>query len=342
MILATGHSARDVYRMLRDNGYALEMKGIATGVRLEHQSFTIDCIQYHSRNGRGNYLPAAEYSVAAQVEGRGVYSFCMCPGGFVVPAATGDEQIVVNGMSPSNRGSKWSNSGMVVEMRPEDLNDASISALMKTAMGDEKFATSHSDWCNTENPLRMMYFQEALERECWLQGNRKQTAPAQRMGDFVNRKLSFDLPRIVIRPGTHILSPAFLDAGVHLCPTCRGFQNFRGKTQRLSVERSNSYRSGNTDILARENNARQHNAPTRFAPRTIPLRRRRGLCRRNCIGCYRRRTLCTSCGIVHSHSQKPLTAPENAPAKRRTSTFSSNFRQGKKTWFIAKNTRHLF
>ena len=145
VILATGHSARDVYRMLRDNGYALEMKGIATGVRLEHQSFTIDCIQYHSRNGRGNYLPAAEYSVAAQVEGRGVYSFCMCPGGFVVPAATGDEQIVVNGMSPSNRGSKWSNSGMVVEMRPEDLNDASISALMKTAMGDEKFATSHSD-----------------------------------------------------------------------------------------------------------------------------------------------------------------------------------------------------
>ena len=217
VILATGHSARDVYRMLRDNGYALEMKGIATGVRLEHQSFTIDCIQYHSRNGRGNYLPAAEYSVAAQVEGRGVYSFCMCPGGFVVPAATGDEQIVVNGMSPSNRGSKWSNSGMVVEMRPEDLNDASISALMKTAMGDEKFATSHNDWCNTENPLRMMYFQEALERECWLQGNRKQTAPAQRMGDFVNRKLRFDLPESSYAPGLissplHFWMPAFIYA----------------------------------------------------------------------------------------------------------------------------------
>lgn len=217
VVLATGHSARDVYRMLRAGGYALEMKGIAAGVRLEHQSFTIDCIQYHSRNGRGNYLPAAEYSMTAQVAERGVYSFCMCPGGFVVPAATGEEQIVVNGMSPKNRGSKWSNSGMVVEIRPEDLDEVSMLSLMKTAMGDEKFGAMHDDFYDKANPLRMMYFQEALERECWLQGNRKQTAPAQRMGDFVNRKLSYDLPSSSYAPGLissplHFWMPLFMSA----------------------------------------------------------------------------------------------------------------------------------
>ena len=97
VILATGHSARDVYRMLHSEGYTLEQKGLAVGVRLEHPSFVIDCLQYHSRNGRGQWLPAAEYSMAVQVEGRGVYSFCMCPGGFVVPAASGAEQIVARG-----------------------------------------------------------------------------------------------------------------------------------------------------------------------------------------------------------------------------------------------------
>ena len=121
VILATGHSARDVYRWLAANQVEIEAKGIAVGVRLEHPSELIDRIQYHSRDGRGKYLPAAEYSFVTQVDGRGVYSFCMCPGGFVVPAASGPRQIVVNGMSPSNRGSRWSNSGMVVEVRPEDL-----------------------------------------------------------------------------------------------------------------------------------------------------------------------------------------------------------------------------
>lgn len=215
VVLATGHSARDVYRMLHSEGYALEMKGLAMGVRLEHPSFTIDCIQYHSKNGRGKYLPAAEYSMAAQVDGRGVYSFCMCPGGFVVPAATGDEQIVVNGMSPQNRGSKWSNAGMVVEMHEDDLADPSIAALLKTAMGDSAFAARNADIDDARNPLRMMYMQEALERECWLQGNRKQTAPAQRMGDFVNRKLSYDLPPSSYAPGLlssplHFWLPAFI------------------------------------------------------------------------------------------------------------------------------------
>ena len=175
VILATGHSARDVYRYLAESKIEIEAKGIAVGVRLEHPSMLIDQIQYHNKQGRGKYLPAAEYSFVTQVDGRGVYSFCMCPGGFVIPAATDKEQIVVNGMSPSNRGGQWSNSGMVVETRAEDIE------------GDD--------------PLRVMHFQEQLEYDCWQQGNRKQTAPAQRMADFVNKRLSYDLPRSSYAPG---------------------------------------------------------------------------------------------------------------------------------------------
>ncbi len=175
VVLATGHSARDVYRWLAQNGVEIEAKGLAVGVRLEHPAQLIDQIQYHSRQGRGKYLPAAEYTVVQQVEGRGVYSFCMCPGGTVVPAASGAEQIVVNGMSASNRGGRWSNSGMVVELRPEDVP------------GDDA--------------LRMLLFQEEMERTCWQQGNRKQTAPAQRMADFVNNRLSYDLPQSSYAPG---------------------------------------------------------------------------------------------------------------------------------------------
>ena len=177
VILATGHSARDVYRYLAEAKIEIEAKGIAVGVRLEHPSHLIDQIQYHSKQGRGKYLPAAEYSFVTQVDGRGVYSFCMCPGGFVIPAATDREQIVVNGMSPSNRGTQWSNSGMVVETRPEDVP------------GDES------------DPLRVMRFQEQLERLCWQQGNMRQTAPAQRMADFVNGRLSYDLPKSSYAPG---------------------------------------------------------------------------------------------------------------------------------------------
>ena len=175
VILATGHSARDIYRYLADSKIEIEAKGIAVGVRLEHPSMLIDQIQYHNKQGRGKYLPAAEYSFVTQVDGRGVYSFCMCPGGFVIPAATDKEQIVVNGMSPSNRGGQWSNSGMVVETRAEDIE------------GDD--------------PLRVMHFQEQLERDCWQQGNMRQTAPAQRMADFVNKRLSYDLPRSSYAPG---------------------------------------------------------------------------------------------------------------------------------------------
>jgi uncharacterized FAD-dependent dehydrogenase len=190
VILATGHSARDVYRYLADAAIEIEAKGIAVGVRLEHPSLLIDQIQYHSKHGRGKYLPAAEYSFVTQVDGRGVYSFCMCPGGFVIPAATGPGQIVVNGMSPANRGTAWSNSGMVVEVRPEDVGSSCVSA-----------SAEQSQPVIAHPQLRVMYFQEELERLCWQQGNRRQTAPAQRMADFVNGRLSYDLPKSSYAPG---------------------------------------------------------------------------------------------------------------------------------------------
>ena len=214
VILATGHSARDVYRHLHAAGIRIEEKGIAVGVRLEHPSHLIDCLQYHNREGRGKYLPAAEYSYVMQSGGRGVYSFCMCPGGIVVPAASGPQQIVVNGMSPSTRNSAWSNSGMVVETRPEDL-DGELHPFLIEAMADGNFAETHADIDNPSNPLRMMYFQEALEKACWMQGNRKQTAPAQRMADFVNRRLSYDLPSSSYSPGLvssplHFWMPRFV------------------------------------------------------------------------------------------------------------------------------------
>jgi len=191
VILATGHSARDVYRYLAASGIEIEAKGLAIGVRLEHPAELIDQIQYHSRQGRGKWLPAAEYSLVTQVQGRGVYSFCMCPGGFVVPAASGPEQVVVNGMSPSGRNGRWSNSGMVVETDP------------LTAFKEDPLTPFRG---NKESPLRMMLLQEELEKTCWLQANQKQTAPAQRMTDFVNGRLSSSLNASSYAPGL-IASP---------------------------------------------------------------------------------------------------------------------------------------
>jgi uncharacterized FAD-dependent dehydrogenase len=196
VILATGHSARDIYMYFAEANIDIETKGLAIGVRVEHPSQLIDCIQYHNLNGRGKYLPAAEYRFVSQVAERGVYSFCMCPGGYVIPAATGPQQIVVNGMSPSNRGTAWSNSGIVVEIRPEDVNideDNLVFDNEKIALNEPKL--------KLYPVLKMMLLQQVLERECWQQGNMRQTAPAQRMTDFVKGKLSYDLPRSSYSPG---------------------------------------------------------------------------------------------------------------------------------------------
>ena len=215
VILATGHSARDVYRYLAESGIDIEAKGLAIGVRLEHPAHLIDQIQYHSREGRGKWLPAAEYSMVTQVQGRGVYSFCMCPGGFVVPAASGPEQVVVNGMSPSNRNGRWSNSGMVVEIRPEDYKEFKIDKFkIQNSFPLEGDGGSSLPFAEE---LDGVFLQEELERQCWLQANRLQTAPAQRMTDFVNGRLSVDLNESSYAPGLiasplHFWLPEFISS----------------------------------------------------------------------------------------------------------------------------------
>lgn len=180
VVLATGHSARDIYRLLHKRNVMLEAKGLAIGVRLEHPQHMIDCLQYHSKEGRGKYLPAAEYNYVTQVDGRGVYSFCMCPGGVIVPAMSGPGQSVVNGMSASARASQWANSGMVVELHPGDIPGYA-----------------------GEGPLEMMSLQESLERRFFEESGETINAPAQRMTDFINGKKSETLPRSSYAPGIH-------------------------------------------------------------------------------------------------------------------------------------------
>lgn len=177
LILATGHSARDIYSLLDRHGAALEFKPFAMGVRVEHPQELIDRIQYHGKS-RGEWLPAASYTLSRQVDGRGVFSFCMCPGGFIVPSATAGEEIVVNGMSPARRNSVWANSGIVTEIRAGDV----------AAYG------SHG-------ALAGLKFQEYFERHAWEQGGRRQTAPAQRLTDFIAGRRSMTLPRSSYSPG---------------------------------------------------------------------------------------------------------------------------------------------
>ncbi len=178
VILATGHSARDIYYMLDENKVLLEAKTWAMGVRVEHPQELIDQIQYHSPKGRGDYLPAASYSLSCQIEDRGVYSFCMCPGGFIVPAMTDADEMVVNGMSPSRRNSPWANSGMVVEIRPEDIGEF-----------------------QNKGVLGGLEYQKELERLAFVNGGQGVVAPAQSLADFVDGQLSFDLPDCSYVPG---------------------------------------------------------------------------------------------------------------------------------------------
>lgn len=203
VILATGHSARDIYRALDAQQIALEAKGFAVGVRLEHPQHLIDCIQYHSQSGRGDFLPAAEYSFVTQVDNRGVYSFCMCPGGVVVPSASGPDQSAVNGMSASARAGHWSNSGMVVEIRPGDFPEY------------EKYG-----------PLQLLHLQEDLENKFYEEAGGTMVAPAQRMKDFTEGKLSRNLPPSSYVPGLKsarldLLLPEFISFRLK-----KGFRHF--------------------------------------------------------------------------------------------------------------------
>jgi uncharacterized FAD-dependent dehydrogenase len=176
LVLATGHSARDIYYLLHERDVKLEMKPFAMGVRVEHPQKLIDDIQYH--HSKNTYLPAASYSLTTQVSNRGVYSFCMCPGGYIVPAATSSNEIVVNGMSSSGRHTPYANSGMVVEVHIEDL---------------EKYF-KHGD-------LAGLVFQEDIEKMAFINGGRGQIAPAQRLADFVKGRLSSSLPENSYIPG---------------------------------------------------------------------------------------------------------------------------------------------
>ena len=252
VILATGHSARDVYRHLAASGIEIEAKGLAIGVRLEHPAELIDQIQYHSREGRGKWLPAAEYSLVTQVQDRGVYSFCMCPGGFVVPAASGPEQVVVNGMSPSNRNGRWSNSGMVVEIRKEDLQ----------TLFPNPSPSNGKDSLHLEGELEGVYLQEELERQCWLQANQKQTAPAQRMTDFVNGRLSASLNPSSYAPGLiasplHFWMPEFISTRLREAFKLWGKQKHGFLTQEATVIGIETRTSSPVRIL-RDNETLQH------------------------------------------------------------------------------------
>lgn len=180
VMLANGHSARDFIRNLHAQGIGMEAKGIAVGVRLEHPQALIDRIQYHQPDGRGKYLPAAEYSFVTQSAGRGVYSFCMCPGGVIVPAGSADNELVVNGMSASARAGEKSNSGMVVEIRPGDFPEY------------EKYGE-----------LQLLRFQEDLEKKFFVESENSIIAPAQRMKDFVAGRRSVNLPSTSYAPGIY-------------------------------------------------------------------------------------------------------------------------------------------
>ena len=182
VILATGHSARDIFHLLHNKKITVEAKPFALGVRIEHSQNLIDSIQYNCGLDRGPYLPASAYSLVHQTEfkkkQRGVFSFCMCPGGFIVPAATAPGELVVNGMSPSRRDGKFANSGIVASVELEDLPEY------------QKFG-----------PLAAMEFQADVEKKAWMAGGKTQVAPAQRMIDFVNKKVSTSLLDTSYQPG---------------------------------------------------------------------------------------------------------------------------------------------
>lgn len=208
VILATGHSARDVYRSLARDGVKMEPKGLAVGVRLEHPQKTIDQIQYHSPSGRGKWLPPAEYNFVTQVDGRGVYSFCMCPGGVVVPAGSSSEELVVNGMSASARSSIWANSGMVVEIRPGDFPE-------------------YSD----RGEFEMLDLVEDLEKKFYKESDNSIVAPSQRMKDFVEGKDSRNLPPSSYLPGLYEarldrILPPFISGRLQ-----KGFMDFGRKAK---------------------------------------------------------------------------------------------------------------
>jgi uncharacterized protein len=219
-VLATGHSARDIFHLLFNKKILIEAKPFALGVRIEHPQSLIDAIQYHSAD-RGKFLPPASYSVVQQVEGRGVFSFCMCPGGIIAPAATNANELVVNGWSPSKRNNPYANSGMVAEAKQSDIQDYLKKQKNILNKSIDPFTTAH--------PLAGMFFQQLAEQKSFTAGGGKFVAPAQRMVDFVNGKTSASLPSCSYLPGTNAVNlqevlPAFIFKSLQ-----QGFKAFAEK-----------------------------------------------------------------------------------------------------------------
>jgi uncharacterized FAD-dependent dehydrogenase len=217
VILATGHSARDIFYLLHKKEIAIQAKSFAMGVRVEHPQHIIDSIQYHCAGNRDELLPAASYSLVHQVNDRGVYSFCMCPGGFIVPAATANGEVVVNGMSPSKRNNKFANSGIVVEINAE-----------KDLSKYEHFGA-----------LKALEYQKNFERLAFTAGGRSQTAPAQRLTDFVEGHLSADLNPTSYQPGLksaplHSLFPKAIGGRLR-----QGFKAFGDKMKGFYTNEAN-------------------------------------------------------------------------------------------------------
>ncbi len=217
VILATGHSARDIFYLLDKKKIAIEAKSFAMGVRVEHPQQIIDSIQYHCSGDRHELLPAASYSLVQQVNGRGVYSFCMCPGGFIVPAATANGEVVVNGMSPSKRNNKFANSGIVVEINAD-----------KDLYKYEQFGA-----------LKALEYQKDLEKLAFTSGGRSQVAPAQRLTDFVEGNLSSSLNQTSYQPGLksaplHSLLPKLIGGSLR-----KGFKAFGDKMKGYYTEEAN-------------------------------------------------------------------------------------------------------
>jgi uncharacterized protein len=202
-ILATGHSARDIFELLHQKKILIEAKPFALGVRVEHPQALINTCQYKSNAGN-SILPAASYSLVQQVNGRGVFSFCMCPGGIIAAAATAPGEIVVNGWSPSKRNNPYANSGMVVQVELEDaLREIKYS--MNNVQYSRPKSSSGQAMLNENHPLALLYFQQMIEQQCFAAGGGKSVAPAQRMVDFSNGKASSSLPNCSYQPGLQSL-----------------------------------------------------------------------------------------------------------------------------------------
>tara|TARA_B110000008_G_scaffold254869_1_gene271112 strand:- start:111 stop:1667 length:1557 start_codon:yes stop_codon:yes gene_type:complete len=240
VILATGHSARDIYELLHKKNILLKAKSFAMGVRVEHPQEIIDSIQYSCKGVRDELLPAAAYSLVHQVNNRGVYSFCMCPGGFIVPAATSSGEVVVNGMSPSRRNNKFANSGIVVEINVD-----------KDIPKYDQFG-----------PLKGLEYQKSLERLAFTSGGRTQTAPAQRLVDFVDGKLSTNLNETSYQPGLnsspmHSLLPKKIGSRLR-----KGFDAFGKKMHGYYTNEANivgvESRTSSTVNIPRKENLEHH------------------------------------------------------------------------------------